>query len=488
METVIANNKTKEKCQIFTPDNIVKTMLDLSGYGNNVFGKKVLENSCGDGQILAVIVRRYIEDCKKQRFSFAKIKKGLEKDITAFEIDCELVDKCKIRLSKIAAEYSILNVNWNIRKNDFITSTCEERFDYIIGNPPYIAYPDLPQAVRRYVRENFLTCKKGKFDYSYAFIEKSYNLLSDNGTLVYIIPSNMFKNVFASSLRNLIEDDLTHIYDFPNDQVFSKALVSPAVIKVRKNSCQETVHYTRNMGDKQTQSIINKDSFVDKWIFDVKKTNTGCRVGDHFRVSSAMATLLNEAFVVKDCLFDDNFCYIGNEKIEKSILRRAASPKNKKYKKHDEYIIFPYYFDSKGKIKHYSEKQMIEKFPCAVSYLSKFKEQLLNRKADKTAKWYEYGRSQALQNANQKMILLSSIISECTKAYLLDEDEVPYSGLYIIPKGEKKLEEILEKLNSQEFTDHIFKVGVCVSGQSKRITPADVEDFIYNYDEEGKNE
>ena len=32
MGSVIENEKTKEKCQIFTPDDIVKSMLDHLGY------------------------------------------------------------------------------------------------------------------------------------------------------------------------------------------------------------------------------------------------------------------------------------------------------------------------------------------------------------------------------------------------------------------------------------------------------------------------
>ena len=60
METVISNPKIKNKCQIFTPNSIANKMLDLAGYNKSIFGKKVLENSCGDGQILSEIVKRYI--------------------------------------------------------------------------------------------------------------------------------------------------------------------------------------------------------------------------------------------------------------------------------------------------------------------------------------------------------------------------------------------------------------------------------------------
>lgn len=45
MGSVIENEKTKEKCQIFTPDDIVKSMLDHLGY---VVGKEGFIDPCSE--------------------------------------------------------------------------------------------------------------------------------------------------------------------------------------------------------------------------------------------------------------------------------------------------------------------------------------------------------------------------------------------------------------------------------------------------------
>lgn len=481
MDLVIENPRIKAKCQIFTPNDIVEKMLDMAGYNIHLWGKKVLENSCGDGQVLAAVVKRYIEAAKKQRKSKKQIKEGLETDITAYDIDLELIDKCKKRLSDIATSYGIFDVCWNIKCQDFLQETINKNYDFVIGNPPYIAYHDLDEETRKYVRKNFKTCKKGKFDYCYAFIEKSYNLLANGGALVYIIPSNMFKNVFAFELRTLIKGDIEQIYDFPNDKIFTEALVSPAIIKVVKESATDVLRYTQSVGGNVQEKIISKIDLSKKWIFEINANQSGVRVGDYFCVSSCIATLLNEAFVVRNCKIDDEYCYTDKGKIERALIKKAVSPKNKKYKKHIEYIIFPYYYDSNGILAHYSEQEMEEKYPCALKYLDSFRKKLDARKADSSAKWYEYGRSQALQNANKEMILISSVVSACTKAYLLSEDEIPYSGLYIIPTGNIPLSKLLLQLNSKAFITHISKVGVCVSGQSKRITPDDIESFVCDF-------
>lgn len=40
-----------KKCQVFTPADYVEELLDSVGYTENLYGKRILENSCGDGNI-----------------------------------------------------------------------------------------------------------------------------------------------------------------------------------------------------------------------------------------------------------------------------------------------------------------------------------------------------------------------------------------------------------------------------------------------------
>lgn len=479
MVSVIDNTRIKEKCQIFTPTAIATRMLDIAGYDINLFGKTVLENSCGNGEFLVQIAERYIQDAIRNGASLSDIHTGLEHDIVAYEIDRELIDVCRKRLDSVALKYNISAVNWSIHCCSFLAQDIVGQFDYIIGNPPYIAYPDLPKNERESLRSAFLTCKKGKFDYSYAFIEKSFEMLNPGGKLVYIIPSNIFKNVFAEDLRNLIKDDLTTVVDFPQDRVFSDVLVSPAIIRIQKGSNLDYITYAKVFGKESAVNCISKINLTEKWVFETINSH-GRRLGEHFRVSNSIATLCNRVFVVKDGCFDGNFYCLSDDRIETGILRKATSPKSKRYSKgREEHIIFPYYYDEDGVLLHYTEKEMKENFPFAVQYLEKHKTVLAARDADDSAKWFEYGRSQALQNMNQQMIMISSVISDDTKAYLLEEGEIPYSGLYIIPTGRISLEYLLDKLNSDEFKAYISCVGVSVSGSSKRITTKDIENYVF---------
>ena len=62
---------------------------------------------------------------------------------------------------------------------------------------------------------------------------------------------------------------------------------------------------------------------------------------------------------------------------------------------------------------------------------------------------------------------------------MLDKDEIPYSGLYIIPTGEISLDDLLMQLNSKRFKNYIKNVGITVNGTSKRISPKDIESFPF---------
>ena len=213
-----------KKCQIFTPTDYVHELLDNIGYRKNLYGKKILENSCGDGNILMIIVERYILDCKRKGFSGKKIREGLRNDIYGIEIDREQYDKCIKNLNNILSIEDIKPIKWNIINFDYLKWEENVEFDFIVGNPPYITYRDLDDKNKKYIKNNFLTCREGKFDYCYAFIEKSINSLKYNGKMSYLIPSSIFKTVFGKNLRIMMKNYIIKIFDYTEERIFDNAL------------------------------------------------------------------------------------------------------------------------------------------------------------------------------------------------------------------------------------------------------------------------
>ena len=145
-------------CQIPTPQEYVIHMLDYIGYSKKLYGKRVLENSCGEGNILLEIVTRYIEDAKKEKYSLDDIKVGLNRDIVAYEVDKSCIKRCKKRLNKLVHSYGLKGIRWNIQNKDFLQESFTNIFDYVIGNPPYITYHDMDDTQRDLLKRSFKTC------------------------------------------------------------------------------------------------------------------------------------------------------------------------------------------------------------------------------------------------------------------------------------------------------------------------------------------
>lgn len=483
------NNDYRNTCQVFTPKNIVTQLLDWCEYKEDLYKKKVMENSCGEGNILIQVVERYIKDCLSKNYPLNDIKNGLENDIYGIEYDKEKYDKCIENLNNECKKYNIYNVNWeNIINSDTLTEQINTKFDYIVGNPPYIKYKTLELNDREYIRENFETCKKGKFDYCYAFIEKSIKSLSDSGKMAYLIPSSIFKNVFANELREFIKPYINQIYDYTSQKLFdkttndkhSKRLTSSAIMILSKNNNSNLLVY-KDVTNNNT-IVVDKSELEKKWIFDnseKKNKKKKCKFSDYFYASNCIATLYNKAYVISNYKEDRKYIYINDiEKVEKDVIKDTISPKYFR-KNIRQKLIFPYYYKN-GELQRYSKEEFENKFTGACNYLrNNYLESLKKRKADKNAQWFEYGRSQALKNSNKKKLLLSTVITNNVNVKLLDENTIPYSGIYIVSTSKRSLEEAKEILESNEFFEYVKKIGIHASGESLRITAKDINNYMF---------
>lgn len=472
-----------KKCQVFTPENYVRELLDSVGYEEHLYGKRILENSCGDGNILVAVVQRYIDECVANGLSRTRIKNGLERDIYGVEIDPEQYEKCIANLNEVLRRNNINCVEWKIYNNDYLRWNSGLQFQFIVGNPPYITYSELKKDEQEYVKENFQTCEKGKFDYCYAFIEKSIKSLAQDGKMAYLIPSSIFKTVFGLNLRNYMKPYITVIKDYTQEKVFDNALVKSSIMVLDKQRQQSVLHY-RDM-TLETEINIPVNQLADKWFFTENLANGMHRFGDYFKVSHVVATLLNKAYVIKEGDFEETeqgFLSNGHN-IERVMVRDTATPRSLRYQKNEK-IIFPYQYDN-GNLVRFEEREFENNYPETAAYLNDFRDSLEERQSDTNAKWYEYGRSQALSGLDNDKLLISTVITENVAVYRLARECIPYAGMYIVRRednNEYTLEDAVRILESRNFRQYVLDVGIHISGSSLRITSKDVED--YRFEEE----
>ena len=469
MESILKIGNNKSKCQHFTPSNIVEGMLDLANYKENLIGVTVLENSFGCGNIIKAVVKRYIEDGLSKNIPKNKISDGLSKDIYGIELDETLYYECIKELNAIVSKYKLPPVKWQLFNDNALTHQYNRTFDLVIGNPPYISYKEIDEDNRQFLKDNFTVCRMGKPDYCYAFIELGINLLCKTGKLVQLIPNNIYKNVFAEQLRQLMKPHISAIRDYPNQKLFGNVLTSISVFLYDKKDTSDKLDY-ENVTD-HIKFSISRANLSNKWLFakNTDEQSEYVRFGDVFNASISIATLCNKAFVLNSM--------VAKEKgIEEDVLRKTVSPKTLRYQK-DKQIIFPYFYQD-GELKKY--KDFEQRFPNATKHLREYNNELDKRDSDKTANWYEYGRSQALAHLDSEKLLISTIITNNVEIYRLDAATIPFSGIYItVIDDAYSLQDAMNILTSKEFMCYVKNIGISVSGKSVRITCKDINNYRF---------
>ena len=459
-----------KKYQIFTPKKTVKEMLHFIGYRHDkIIESKIADISCGEGAFLVEALRIFIKVCKAKNISSVEISKRCNNQFYGFEIDPLVYRSCINKLNNVMLKEIGKEIQWlNIKCCDGLKESISD-IDFVLGNPPYISYLDMATKERIFLKNHFISCTYGKFDYSYAFIEKSIGVLSKKGRACIIAPSNIYKIKSAKKLREFIYPFLENIIDYSKNNPFrGKALTNPSVSVF----CKEGTKSFKCQTNKEISVIekINEIYFEKQQYLFLESENK--RFGDYFEIGCSVATLFNEAFIVTDKI-------IQKENIEKDILKNAISAKYVRYKV-DNKIIFPYKFDGE-KIVHFDEMTLKERYPNTYNHLLLYKKILLNRDSDKTAKWFEYGRSQAISNMNKKKLLIPAILTNKIQVLELEENDLPFAGYYVVCKNESvySLDEAKNILSGRKMYNYLKANGVKMNGNSFRYSCQLLKDFKF---------
>ena len=296
-----------------------------------------------------------------------------------------------------------------------------------------------------------------------------------------MIPSSIFKTVFGMNLRNFMKPYITSVDDYTQEKVFDEALVKSAIM-VLDMQRENNVLYYRDM-TLGTELEIPTSQLADKWFFTTDMIRGERRFGDYYKVSHVVATLLNEAYVLSEKEYEEmeKGVLCKNHLIEAAVVKGTATPRTLRYGK-SEKIIFPYTYSTEGKLIRFEDQEFEKKYPGAAAYLNGFREKLDKRKKDTSAKWYEYGRSQALAGLNREKLLVSTVITENVEVYKLEKECIPYAGMYIVAREgnlEYTLDDAMRILRSEEFKQYVADVGIHISGSSLRITSKDIENYTF---------
>lgn len=92
-------------------------------------------------------------------------------------------------------------------------------FDIVIANPPYVLVQTIKdKALQKYYKDSF-EVSSYKIDLYHLFIEKGFDMLKKEGSLIYINPSNFLTNNYTISLRDYLlqQNSLCSIINIEDD-------------------------------------------------------------------------------------------------------------------------------------------------------------------------------------------------------------------------------------------------------------------------------
>lgn len=258
-------NNTEQKLRggYYTPDNIADFIIRWAFPMNDGAPISVLEPSCGDGVFLESLLRNLPEnDIRCKAVEFVDTEADFSRKRVAIHPGFEVVH---------GDFYKIFDEGLN-----------NERFDLVLGNPPYIRYQYLTPE-QRHTQSNILVSngmKSNKLINSWvSFMVAGISVLSPNGKTGMVIPAELMQVAYAEDLRKFLVDNLTRItvvtfeeLVFPDVQQEVVLFLAEKIMNARQEDNLMTVIQTKNLESLNKEAFFNNpieykpvDHTKDKW-------------------------------------------------------------------------------------------------------------------------------------------------------------------------------------------------------------------------------
>jgi len=256
-EKTVPHSQRKIKGEFFTPIQIVDYILKSVGYTDqhDIQDKKLIDLSCGSGSFIIravnILAKKLIKLANSKETSelFPKqVKQIINKvkdKIYGIDINPTACVLCQIniyftlfKLIKIIIknnkDYEV--PKFNIFNKDAIQLNYNTKYDYVVGNPPYLFIRAIPQERRNFIEKLPLETNKGQYDYYQIFTEIGIKLLKNNGLLGYIIPDSLLALSNRRILRKYIYDSTKIMEIYYSGPQFDTPVVSNIILTLEKES------------------------------------------------------------------------------------------------------------------------------------------------------------------------------------------------------------------------------------------------------------
>jgi type I restriction-modification system DNA methylase subunit len=508
--------------EFYTPKEVIEYILDAVGCKseNEITGKKILDPACGSGGFLVETIQRLIEryrttgsnlknpdDAKQIINECVSSIYGLDIHpfacfIAEMNLLFQLVDLYDVVRQKdrhyelprlnVYRTDSLMPQGQSIELTEFLENSrrkmlVEEtkgadkvkniKFDYIVGNPPYVRIEKIPEEKRNYYKEKYQSAK-GRFDLYMLFIERGLEWLEKNGKLGFIASNRFMKTNTGMKLRELIAQSATieQIVDFGDISLFEAATNYPCIFVFQKKKTTDNkiwyVHvrkpeenimsrlrnsFAKDVSDEYIQANLVEQKLLteDVWrplsaqinnLFKKLDKVADARLKDIAVWNlNGIFTGLNSVFILKKEIVDK---YQIEPEIAKPLLV-GEDVRRWKINWSGNYILYTRDID-------------LEKQKNTYRYLKEHQEKLSQRTSIKGTgiKWYELSRPRDPRAFECKKIVTPRIATG--NNFALDENGEFYCGdttYVIVPKDSVDIFYLLGLLNSKVLDFYLKQVS-----------------------------
>ena len=443
-EDLLTSKEKKSLGQVYTPFEIIDKMFCEVFAIKKIDGSvRILDPSCGGGYFL-IELYKYISS------THPELDKRHIAENMLFGID---IDDFSIFLSKIGLIFhtGFDNIKFNIYKGDFLIDNINtDKFDIIIGNPPYVGHKNSSASYKRLLYQKYSGVFYDKADVSYCFFNKGKEELKTDGIIAFITSRYFMEALYAEGLRSFIKENfnIVKIIDYKGETAFKRAMISPAIIILSNFWNKSIFSYVKKDKDvfesyeyaqdelKDSGWIILKDE--DEKLFEKIDSISNTYIKDVCTIKQGIITGCDKAFILTEEVIEK----YGIERflLRKWIKNSNISKKNIKY--NNLYLLYSDMIENENDC------------PNAINYLSGYKYKLMNRRECKSGlrKWYElqWGRNKSDYD-NPKIIFPYK--SKQNNFYYDDEAYYCSADIYLMNNFSKDIpvDYLISYLNSEIF-------------------------------------
>ena len=154
---------------------------------------------------------------------------------------------------------------------DFFDYNTENKFDTIIGNPPYVKYANINQDTKNKLKSDFFDERSNLYLF---FIEKCIRHLNENGELIFIVPRDFIKATSSIKLNQYIfsQGTITDWIELGDEIVFPGFNPNCVIFRFEKNNFSRITNHQQHFIEKNGQLLFlnNKNHYLFSDYFFVK--------------------------------------------------------------------------------------------------------------------------------------------------------------------------------------------------------------------------